>query len=164
MLNNHKYTAIMGGVVLLLFIHAGLLFNQQLGKYQNKRELLTDVIPQFIMNAEPVSVDNLTSLSISFGIEPTNPSSAEKSAGKPDDLNQAKAALLAVTEQGLSFAAKVLVHEQGKPRLVTLRVGDSLLEYQLTELSLTAAVFAKGDSQIILHMFKRDNSNVAANK
>jgi hypothetical protein len=162
MLNNHKQVAVVVSVVLLMLIHGGLLFKQQLGQYKQQRPQISNVIPQFEREVVTPSLEHLAALSLSFGITPTLVNAAKDKQQKDELLNEKMATLVAVSEQNNLLIAKLMVQEQGKATLISLKIGDTLLGYRLDKLNLTSAVFVQGDSQIILHMFKRDNQNVAA--
>ena len=162
MLNNHKHLAVVASVVLLMLIHGALLFKQQLGQYKQQRPQISSVIPKFDQAVVQPSLERLSALSLSFGIKPTIASAAEAKQQKSALLSDETATLVAVSEQNNVLAAKLMVQEQGKAKLISLKIGDTLLGYRLDKLHLTSAVFVQGDSQIILHMFKRDNQNVAA--
>lgn len=142
-------------LLVLLLGHAATVFYAQLGQYQSKNSAVRDQVPAFHLNQLPQPESELALVSRLFGIEPVLTSENPEQTEQPT-LLQAGATLLAVSQSAEQFSAKIALTEQKKNRIVTIKQGETLLDYELVRLTLNQAEFAKGEHVVILHMFKRD--------
>jgi hypothetical protein len=152
---SNREKAVLSLLLVLLLSHAAMVFYAQLGRYKSKNTAANDQVPVFNLNTILQPESELALVSRLFDIEPLLKSENSEPTEQPT-LLQAGATLLAVSESAEQFSAKIALTEQNKSRIVTIKQGETLLDFELIHLTLNQAEFAKGEHVVTLHMFKRD--------
>lgn len=134
-----KYSGLILAAVLVT-LHASVLYQQQRSHYQPPAQNNLLAQQTNYQRYQPSS-NAAAEFSQVFGVKPILATETTAEPKAPDTLPALSPKLLAVDERDGVLTARIWLEQATSNQLQSITLQQSLLGYQLTELSLTQAVF-----------------------